>query len=209
MEIGHHDPEMFQNSELDQREGESSKAFQAFVFWRDMGDIRSYPAVARALSKSTTLIKRWGAKFRWQERLRHHLESLDKERLDSQRRAIQEMNERHVSAAILFQEKALTRLKSIGVDELAPRELVRLFEVAVAVERSARGLNPGTKLTAVEQIQVHRPVGDIVSDAVKGLSAVDRSLLRDLTIKHMTILRLESEIAAEGKETAELKRECR
>jgi hypothetical protein len=32
--------------------------------------LRSYPRVARALAKSTTLIKRWAAEDGWQERVR-------------------------------------------------------------------------------------------------------------------------------------------
>jgi hypothetical protein len=204
---GHQYIDVLQNRDAGQREGESSKAFQAFVLWRDMGDTRSYPAVARKLSKSRTLIKRWGSKFRWQERLREHLQYQDAERLDSQRKAIEEMNSRHINASILFQDKLLERLKSIDISTLAPRDLVRMYEVAVAVERSARGLNPGTKLAAVEQFEIRRPTGNIVSDAVKALSAVDRDLLRNLTLKHMTILRLESEIEVEEKHCAEVKRE--
>jgi len=207
MESGHQYLDLLQNRDSGQREGESAKAFEAFIVWRDMGDTRSYPAVAQKLSKSTTLIKRWGARWRWNERLRDHLSYLDRQRVETQRSAIQEMNLRHVNAAILFQEKTLARLKSIDVDELAPRDLVRMFEVAVAVERSARGLNPGTKLAAVEQVEIRRPVGDIVSDAVRGLSAVDRGLLRDLTIKHLTILRLESEMEAAEKHRADAKRD--
>ena len=44
--------------------GESYQAFAAFQTYLTTAE-RSYPKVARALQKSTTLIKRWAKKYRW------------------------------------------------------------------------------------------------------------------------------------------------
>ena len=43
---------------------ESRKAFEAFCVYRDMGPARSGEKVARELSKSAQLIRRWSAKWR-------------------------------------------------------------------------------------------------------------------------------------------------
>lgn len=52
------------------RERESSKAYEAFVCYRDMGATRTVRAVAEVLSKSQACIKRWSAAHDWPERTR-------------------------------------------------------------------------------------------------------------------------------------------
>jgi hypothetical protein len=60
----------------EQLDGEGDKAYRAFILFRDSGIPRSLPEVARAVSKSLPLMKRWSAKYRWAERARawdqHH-----------------------------------------------------------------------------------------------------------------------------------------
>jgi hypothetical protein len=185
----------------ERQRGESAKAFAAWVLYRDMDESRSYQRVAQELSKSETLIKRWGTKWRWQERLNDFLASQDTARLEVHRKAIEEMNSRHISTAMLFQEKTIEKLQSVDINELAPRDLPRWFEVAVAVERSAHGLSPSTKLNAVEQMEFVRPEGNIVDDRIKALSGVDRALLRDLCLKYMQIIKLQATIAADQQST--------
>lgn len=52
----------------DRQPGETSKAYDAFVAYRDMGGDRSYAKVARQLGKSTTLLDRWGRQNDWPSR---------------------------------------------------------------------------------------------------------------------------------------------
>lgn len=52
----------------DRQPGETSKAYAAFVAYRDLGGERSYAKVARQLGKSTTLLDRWGRQNDWQSR---------------------------------------------------------------------------------------------------------------------------------------------
>lgn len=50
--------------------GESKKAFDAFVIFRDLGGARSIPLVARQLgSASTRYIEAWSAKYNWPGRV--------------------------------------------------------------------------------------------------------------------------------------------
>lgn len=53
----------------ERRQGESAKAYQAFVIYRDLGAERSTSKVAQKLSKSEQLIRRWSAKHEWQQRV--------------------------------------------------------------------------------------------------------------------------------------------
>lgn len=51
----------------ERQEGESSKAFEAFVIYRDMGAKRTFTAVADTLHKSCTLIRRWKEQWDWEK----------------------------------------------------------------------------------------------------------------------------------------------
>jgi hypothetical protein len=187
--------------------GESGRAFAAFVAYRETGDSRSYTGVAQKLNKSRTLVARWGARWRWQDRLSAWERNLEYERQVAHRKAIIEMNERHLTIARQCQEKILGRLRSIGeqeINDLSVGDLAKLLAISVAVERSALGLSPSTKLTPVEQdafIPIPRPEGDMVSDLIKQLSPIDRSLLRDISIKYLKIAKLEADLATQEPQT--------
>lgn len=49
----------------ERQEGESSKAYEAFCVYRDMGADRTQQAVADQLTKSRTIVGRWAAEFHW------------------------------------------------------------------------------------------------------------------------------------------------
>lgn len=61
---------------FEQQPKESNKAFAAFSLYLNMGAERSTQAVARKLTKSEQLIRRWSAKFDWIERVQAHGEHL-------------------------------------------------------------------------------------------------------------------------------------
>lgn len=50
--------------------GESSKAYEAFETYRDLGTQRSTRRVAEALSKSEAIVNRWSSRWGWPERAR-------------------------------------------------------------------------------------------------------------------------------------------
>lgn len=49
----------------DRQPGETSKAYEAFSIYRDMGPKRNVRSVAEALGKSGTLITGWSGKYGW------------------------------------------------------------------------------------------------------------------------------------------------
>jgi hypothetical protein len=53
----------------DRQPDESSRAYQAFLTYRDMGPGRSVRAVARELGKSGTLIGKWSSDHDWVSRI--------------------------------------------------------------------------------------------------------------------------------------------
>lgn len=52
----------------DRQPGETSKAYEAFSIYRDMGAERTVRLVAEALNKSGTLIAGWSGKHNWVDR---------------------------------------------------------------------------------------------------------------------------------------------
>ena len=131
----------------DRRPGEGSKAYHHFCMYRDMGPMRSLRQMASvpACTSVVRQLNRWSSKCRWVERCQAYDDYLEHQRRLQQEKERREMNDRHAKIAILGQdvavkgiEKLLTEVQS-GQQTLGPSELARLMDVAVKVERLARG----------------------------------------------------------------------
>jgi hypothetical protein len=145
------------------QKGETPKAFAAWQVYRGiLASERSYQAAARELGRNRALVVDWAKRFRWQERIAAwdaHVEDL---RVKAQEDAIREMDERHALIALKTLEKILERLT--GDDEkgvialnpslLSPQDIARLSEVAVKIERLARG----SETDRIEHNNAGRPV---------------------------------------------------
>tara|TARA_B100000949_G_scaffold128601_2_gene113425 strand:- start:3908 stop:4483 length:576 start_codon:yes stop_codon:yes gene_type:complete len=121
---------------------ESRKAFDAFCIYRDMGPTRSAQKVARELSKSEPLIRRWSAKWNWVERVAEWGDEQDRQNRITQAQSIQKMNERHAALAVALTGKivkGLNLLQDETIKGMTPSAMSRLLEVGVKVERQARG----------------------------------------------------------------------
>lgn len=119
---------------------ESARAFAAFAAYRDQPrDRRNQRAVAQALGKSATIIHRWSARHGWVERVAAWDAEQDRVARAAQLRVIQEMHERHARLAMAVQQKAAEALRDMPAGELAPRDVARWLDVAVRIERTARG----------------------------------------------------------------------
>lgn len=123
----------------EQFDGESAKAFEAFAVYRDQGSARSCQAVARALHKSSALVRRWRERWYWSTRVQAWDTSIDNRVCETQAKARVEMAERHAKIAMLAQQKILEGLKQVDPADASIGELLRSFEVAAKIERLARG----------------------------------------------------------------------
>jgi hypothetical protein len=189
----------------ERQQGEGSKPYKAFLHYRDQGEGRSYAKVGQELGKSKTLIERWGKQWDWQHRVYAWERDQELERQRQNREAIIKMNKRQAAIAEICQDKILEKLHSMDKQEVASlsvTEMARLLAVSVAIERSSRGLNPEGRLRAVEEPELPpRPDTNEVSEIVKKLSPIDRSLLRDISLKYLKVLHLEAKIEAEKAQT--------
>jgi hypothetical protein len=80
----------------------------------------------------------------------------------------------------------------------SPRgDLIKMLALAIAVERSAYNVDGALKLAAVDQFAPKMPENNQVSDLVKGLSPIDRDLLRTISVKYLKVIKMEAELATE------------
>jgi hypothetical protein len=103
--------------------GESSRAFEAFACYRDMGSARSLQAVSDRIDKSVSMLKRWSSRRCWQERV----EAWDREQeryaaqaaAQAGRERAEEIRQRQLKDG-----RDLQRLARAGIAQLVQRDPV-------------------------------------------------------------------------------------
>ena len=122
---------------------ETSRQYEAFCIYRDMGIERSIGEVAKLWSKSgaTSRLNQWSSKYHWVERATAFDEHIDEIKRTRNEEAIVEMSARHADYALRIQEKAIEALNLVKPEELKPNDLIKWYDVAVKIERLSRGLS--------------------------------------------------------------------
>lgn len=120
-------------------ENESSKNYEAFCIYRDMGTQRSLSKVAKKLKKSETLMGRWSGQFNWVERAAAWDSEQDRIARQKQIEDIKKMRKKHADLAVDMLVKAAKALKIIPEDEIKPADISRMVETASKLERISRG----------------------------------------------------------------------
>lgn len=123
----------------ERQDGETSKQFEAFSVYRDMGEERSLTKVAQQLKKSTTLMGRWSGINNWVERCLAWDNEQDRLLRQQQLKDIKTMRKRHADIATAMLMKAAKGLKAIPDDEIKPQDVARMVDVASKLERISRG----------------------------------------------------------------------
>lgn len=122
----------------ERQEGESAKAYEAFMVYLKLGDERSQQAVGKELAKSRQLISRWSATYRWVERAAAYDADIQRKAHAAAVRKQKKMAERHISIALQLQEKALAALADMKPGDIDPRVLVTMLREATKLERENR-----------------------------------------------------------------------
>ena len=127
----------------ERQENETTKAYEAFCVYRDMGTQRSLSKVAEKLQKSDTLMGRWSRENDWVKRAAKWDDEQERiEREIAQReqgKAIREMRKRHADLAKAMLIKSAKALARIPDDEVKPADISRMVDVASKLERISRG----------------------------------------------------------------------
>ena len=124
----------------ERQKGESDKAYEAFVTYRDMGTDRSIRAVAQKLAKSRTQIGKWSSGWDWTERVRAYDNELEKEARAKAVKDRKAMSDRHINIAMQLQKKALAALASLEVEDMSPKDIKEFIKMATDLERLNRTL---------------------------------------------------------------------
>jgi hypothetical protein len=144
--------------------GETTLGYAYFKTYLQLGPQRSIAWAARELEMPSKILRDLSAKFSWVERAVAFDNHLVERRVDEIARGRLQMREEHISIAQKAREKVVARLESMNPMEMTPRDASVWFDLAVKVERQARG-------EADKTIEVH---GNIDVD---GLSTADRRAL--------------------------------
>ena len=142
----------------DRRQGESAKAFHAFLLYRNQADKRCYADVAAQLLCSSQNVRRWATKHDWYNRARAWDIYQDQIAQEAQIRERRAMAERIARSGMEMQELALAQMKKLRdrlengkpdptdpegkrriYPELTPYQIARMYEVGVKSERVGRG----------------------------------------------------------------------
>lgn len=123
----------------ERQEGETSKAWEAFCIYRDMGVDRSLRKVAQNLNKSVTQIAEWSSKYDWVKRVTAWDAEQDRIARQEQIKAIKAMRNRHAGMAKAMIVKAGRALQRIPEEEIKASDISRMIEVASKLERISRG----------------------------------------------------------------------
>ena len=123
----------------ERQEDESTKAYEAFCIYRDMGIQRSLSKVAEQLQKSDTLMGRWSRTFDWVERAAQWDSEQDRVARQQQLDEIKKMRKRHATLAGAMLMKAAAALKELPEDEIKATDISRMVDVASKLERLSRG----------------------------------------------------------------------
>ena len=129
----------------ERQKGESDKAYEAFVTYRDMGTNRSIRAVAQKLAKSRTQIGKWSSGWDWTERVRAYDNELEEEARAKVVKDRKEMTDRHIKIAMQLQKKALEALTSLEVEAMTPKDIKEFIKMATDLERLNRTLEEDSK----------------------------------------------------------------
>lgn len=139
---------------------ESRKAYAAFSIYRDMGPLeRSLAKVARQVGRSRGMMERLSVRWQWVFRVEQYDAHEDRLRREALRKEQEEMLRRHAGLAALAIQKVILRLRggkdriitaegqqqevpvlALHPNEMDAQDLARLADVAVKIERLARGL---------------------------------------------------------------------
>lgn len=122
----------------ERQKDESSKAFEGFTVYRDMGAERSLAKAGRSLGKSKTLLEKWSSQWNWVERARAYDNEIERQAKAKAVKEVKEMHSRHIKIALQLQAKALEALNKTKPTLMEPKDIKEFIKVATELERMNR-----------------------------------------------------------------------
>lgn len=156
---------------------ETSKAFAAFVCYRDMGVNRTVNTAAAAQRKSARTLNGWSQRWAWPRRARLWDAHCDRLVRAEKEQAIRDMVRRHSDGALDMFRIGLTEMRNYGIQIqermkeakaagkpakplLSPKEARQLVETATRLERITHG-------EPTEIAEQKRTLADFIAEAAQ------------------------------------------
>lgn len=128
-----------ENQAWDRQPDETTKAFEAFAIYRDMGNDRSIAKVAEQLGKSEALLQRWSSKYEWVKRVAEWDDEVARQTARELMRDIARTRARQRKQAMQMQLKGAELLQAIKVGDAKLSEIVSLLKLGMEQERICLG----------------------------------------------------------------------
>jgi hypothetical protein len=121
--------------------GESAKAYEHFVLYRDTGSGRSLRKVAECGESAAKIrqLEKWSVRWRWVERAQSYDDEMDRQLRAKKEKARAEMAERHAKMALIGQGTVLERFRQIKPEDLTPSQAVQWLDTLTKIERLSLG----------------------------------------------------------------------
>lgn len=123
----------------ERQHGETSKAYEAFCVYRDLGPNRSIAKAGQSLGKNKVTLEQWSRKYEWVKRVSAWDTEQDRVAREAQLDEIKKMRKRHADLANAMLVKAARALQRIPEDEIKAVDVSRMVETASKLERLSRG----------------------------------------------------------------------
>lgn len=123
----------------ERQKGETSRAYEAFAAYRDLGPNRSQSKTSKKLGKNSRTIADWSTKYDWVKRAAAWDAEQDRLARQAQIDEIKKMRKRHTDLASAMLVKAARALQRIPEDEIKAADVSRMVETASKLERISRG----------------------------------------------------------------------
>ena len=121
-------------------EGESEKAYQAFIKYLDMGDKRSIRNIVNTKSDLNKFLQ-WSSKYNWVQRVKDVSDNDEDIKQKAHEKAIDKMAKEHAILGEKLRLKASEGLEYIEPHTITPRDIAQLSKAGVDIERQARGVS--------------------------------------------------------------------
>ena len=118
--------------------GETEKAYEAFLIYKNLGPGRTFKSVADKLQKSYTLIRRWKEQGEWESRAADYDRENERKEQIATQQARKKMIERHIKIGTSLQGKALQALETIAPEEMKPQDIERFLQFGTKLESENR-----------------------------------------------------------------------
>jgi hypothetical protein len=184
----------------ERQQGETAKAYEAFVIYRDMGLERSLAKVGRRLGISTKYIERLSKRWRWRERTRAFDGRIERVQTEDAIEAAEKANRRHIAESQQMQGAVLKFLKEFDPQKLKAADVPVWMKAAIDIERKCMGLDSTATQVAVG-VQVN--VGDKAIMLATRLYPKAVSMLTDGQKAELEEYRRQVEDGTDGKEGAD------